>query len=267
MTLRSSLGLRSARLGLRHARLAATSAATKPPRIMQDESRDGLIIIAPGDPAAHSATFVGPIHGLGDTNLGWVDVALQWHGALPHCKFVLPNAPVAPVTLNMGMPMPSWFDVTSLSDRANQLCNGIEESCTLVGSLIAEELAAGVPQHRIVVGGFSQGGALSLYAGLQHQGQLAGVCVLSGYLPKAAGFALAPGAARTPIAHFHGAMDPTVRIEWARESARRLRELGAASYELVEYAELTHTASAEEIADVQAWLLERLPALDYPRGS
>ena len=191
--------------------------------------------------------------------MGWLDVAGHLHKAMPHVKFVLPNAPTSPVTLNMGMAMPSWYDITSLDDRANQPCTGVEDSRAVVDALIADEVASGIPPGRIVVGGFSQGGAMALYAGLQYPGQLAGICVMSGYLAKAEAFKLAPEAASTPVAHFHGAADPTVRLEWARESARLLRELGVQSYELVEYADLGHSASMDEIADVQAWLLQRLP--------
>lgn len=230
------------------------------PRVTQDAARGGQITIEPAEGAApHSATFVGPIHGLGDTNRGWLDVAMHLHQQMPHVKFVLPNAPTSPVTLNGGMPMPSWYDITSLDDRANQPCTGIDASKAVVDELIAAELAAGIPLDRIVVGGFSQGGALALFAGLQHPGRLAGVCCLSGYLAKAEAFELAPEAASTPVRHFHGALDPTVRVEWARESAARLRELGCTDYELKEYEELGHSATMEEIADVQTFLQGVLP--------
>ena len=137
--------------------LMSSSAGVKP-NISLDKSRNGLITIAPGEGAAHTATVIGPIHGLGDTNMGWADAALQLHtGSLGHVKFVLPNTPTAPVTLNGGMPMPSWYDITSLDDRANQECEGIESARELINSLIAAELSDGIPLHRIVVGGFSQG--------------------------------------------------------------------------------------------------------------
>jgi len=229
------------------------------PRVTQDRARGGMITIAPAEDSTHTATFVGPIHGLGDTNMGWADLAVQLHAALPHVKFVLPNAPVSPVTLNGGMKMPSWYDITSLDDRAGQLCTGIDESRAVIDALIEEEVAAGIPLDRIVVGGFSQGGAMSLFCGLQYPGRLAGVCVMSGYLARSDGFELAAEAAETPVAHFHGTIDPVVKVEWARESARLVRELGCTSYELKEYPDLPHSASMEELADVQAWLLQRLP--------
>lgn len=192
--------------------------------------------------------------------MGWLDVAGQFYNEMPHVKFVLPNAPTQPVTLNGGMSMPSWYDITSLTDRAGQPCTGIDKSRDTVVSLIEEEVAAGIPLDRIVVGGFSQGGAMALYSGLQYPGRLAGVLVMSGYLAKAEGFRLAAEANGTPVAHFHGLDDPTVRIEWARESANVVRKLGHTDYTLKEYEDLGHSAKPEEIADVLAWLKLRLPA-------
>ena len=195
---------------------------TAGPRVTQDRSRGNLITIAPATDELHSASFVGPIHGLGDTNMGWAHTAAELHGQLPHVKFILPNAPVAPVTLNGGMAMPSWYDITSLTDRAKQPCTGIDESRTAIEALINEEVALGISADRIVVGGFSQGGAMALATGLQYPSTLAGVCVMSGYLAKADSFRLSPGAVNTPVAHFHGTIDPVVKIEWARETARVL---------------------------------------------
>jgi len=235
--------------------------AAMQPRVSQNQNRNGLITLKPAEGAVHSATFVGPIHGLGDTNRGWLDVASLLHTRLSHIKFVLPNAPTSPVTLNGGMQMPSWYDITSLDDKLGQPCTGIADSRATIDQLIAEEVASGIPLDRIVVGGFSQGGAMSLYAGLQYPGQLAGVLVLSGYLAAAEKFALAPEAANTPVAHFHGADDPVVNVQWARESAKMLRELGCSHYTLKEYESLGHSASMEEIADVEAWLAERLPPI------
>lgn len=237
------------------------------PVVTKDKARNGLVTISPSESERHTATFIGPMHGLGDTNMGWVDVAGHLHTQLPYIKFVLPNAPTAPVTLNGGMPMPSWYDITSLTDRAGQLCHGIEESRATITALIEEEIAGGIPIDRIVVGGFSQGGALALYSGLQYPGRLAGVCVMSGYLARAEAFTLAPEAAATPVAHFHGAADPTVRIEWARESGTRLRALGVLEYTLSEYEELGHSASLEEMNDVEAWLRCTLPATPASSGT
>lgn len=179
-----------------------------------------------------------------------------------HVKFVLPNAPVSPVTLNGGMAMPSWYDITSLDERAGQPCTGIEDSKAAITALIEEEVANGIPLSRIVVGGFSQGGAMSLYAGLQYPATLAGVLVMSGYLPKSEGFAVSDAAKRTPVAHFHGAADPTVKPEWARKSVELVKAAGVEEYTLTEYEGMGHSSSQEEIADVSAWLSRVLPPLD-----
>ena len=96
---------------------------------------------------------------------------------------------------------------------------------------------------------------------MQYPGRLAGVCCLSGYLAKAEAFVLSPEAAATPVAHFHGTLDPTVQIAWARESAARLRALGCTDYTLKEYAHLGHSVDPEEIEDLQAWLEGVLPPL------
>jgi predicted esterase len=228
--------------------------------VSHDNARNGQITIAPGDGASHTATVVGPLHGLGDTNMGWTDVANHLHMRMPHIKFILPNAPTSPVTLNGGMKMPSWYDIVSLdANRADQECDGIEASRKEITSLIYEEVEAGVPLDRIAVAGFSQGGALALYAGLQLPKPLAGVVVMSGYLANANAFKLSPAAAATPVAHFHGAIDPTVRVHWARESAEKLRALGLREYDLKEYPDLGHSANLEEVNDVEAWLRRTLP--------
>ena len=238
------------------------TAAAASPRVTQDQSRGGLITIEPGEGVAHTATFVGPMHGLGDTNMGWLDVAGMWHQSLPHVKFILPNAPTAPVTLNGGMQMPSWFDIASLDELTGQQYTGLDGAAKVVESLIQEEVAAGIPHDRIVVGGFSQGGALSLFAGLQYPARLAGICVLSGWLAGEDKFSLAPEAVDTPVGHFHGVVDPVVRIEYGRESMRRVREQGIQNYHMKEYPDLPHSASMEEIEDVTAWLKDKLPTLD-----
>jgi len=257
----SSSSPRLAKTTRRMLRSSPLVLAAMQPRVTQDPSRNGLVTIEPAEGVAHTASFVGPIHGLGDSNRGWFDVAGMMHQQMPHVKFMLPNAPTSPVTLNGGMSMPSWYDITSLDDRANQPCTGIEESRAVIGALIDAEVAAGIPLDRIVVGGFSQGGAMSLYAGLQYPGTLAGVLVMSGYLAAAEKFELAPLAAATPVAHFHGTDDPTVKIQWARQSAEVLKAAGVDEYALKEYEPLGHGASQEEIDDVVAWLRQRIPPL------
>lgn len=121
---------------------------------------------------------------------------------LPYTKFILPTAEVQPVTLNGGMRMNSWYDIVGLDERANEACHGIEASQKrLLDLLQAEHEATGLPYSRMVLAGFSQGGALSLYTGLQLAQPLAGIVVLSGYLPAAAKVSITAGLERTPVWH------------------------------------------------------------------
>ena len=89
-------------------------------------------------------------HGLGDSAEGFADVAEMWARQLPYVKFVLPTAPTQPVTLNGGMPMPSWYDIEGLSERTNENCNGIVESQRTVERIMEVENAAGLPYSRMV---------------------------------------------------------------------------------------------------------------------
>lgn len=229
-----------------------------PPLITADQERRA-IVIQPAEGAPHTATVIGPIHGLGDSARGWLEGGLQFWSALPYCKFVLPDAPVAPVTLNGGFEMPSWYDILGLPDRFEEDCAGIEESRLRITELIAAEIAAGIPASRIVVAGFSQGGALSLVSGLQFPTGLAGVLVMSGYLAGAKEFKLADAQIDTPVMHLHGHADPMVKYEWAEETHARVTKQGLVNYTLKGYPQLQHSVSEDEFGDAIAFLQERLP--------
>ena len=132
---------------------------------------------------------------------------------MPHVKFILPTAPTQPVTMNMGMPMPSWYDITGLDERSNENCAGIAQSQSTIRDILStEHSATGLPYHRMVLAGFSQGGALSLFTGMQleKEKKLAGIVVMSGYLPAAAQFDITEGLEDTPILHCHGEADVSV---------------------------------------------------------
>ena len=169
--------------------------------------------------------------------------------------------------MNMGMSMPSWYDIVGLDERSNEKCNGIEESrSTLVGILEKEHSNTGLPYSRMVLAGFSQGGALSLFTGLQmpSEQKLAAVVVMSGYLPAAKSFKLTPGLEDTPVLHCHGSLDPMVQIGMATKSREHVMEAGAKDYELKQYP-IQHTVSPAEIADVLKFLQSKLPPDDTCR--
>ena len=172
-------------------------------------------------------------------------------------RFVFPHAPVRPVTLNMGMPMRAWYDIVQLGGGREDGA-GIRASQAQVERLIARERARGVAAERIVLAGFSQGGAIALHTGLRHGERLAGILALSTYLPLADTLAAERSDANgaLPVFMAHGGYDDIIPVERARQSHARLEALG---YPVAwkEYP-MPHAVCAPEIADIAAWLLTRL---------
>eukprot|EP01062_Namystynia_karyoxenos_P073430 TRINITY_DN70228_c0_g1_i1.p1 TRINITY_DN70228_c0_g1~~TRINITY_DN70228_c0_g1_i1.p1 ORF type:complete len:285 (+),score=71.42 TRINITY_DN70228_c0_g1_i1:78-932(+) len=229
---------------------AASSSADYPPGAAKD------IVFGPESPSA-AVIFM---HGLGDTGDGWEQPMRMLSRALPYARFVLPTAPVLPVSLNGGMPMPAWYDIVGLSSRANEECDGIDGSFQRITDLLTEVVRTGVPYGRIVVAGFSQGGALAMYTALRNPHPLAGVAALSGYLPRpqlleTEGRKLPAG---TPMLLCHGTHDTMVRIEWARESSERLAALGL-SPRFEEFHGMGHELGQEEFELFAKWLAQVLP--------
>jgi len=215
---------------------------------------DGVITVSPRDESKLSGLMV-ICHGLGDTAEGFVDVAEQMASQMPYMKFVLPTAATRRVTMNMGMPMPAWYDITGLDERSNENSPGLEDSVTIVRSLLeAEHNSSGLPYNRMMLGGFSMGGALCLFTGMSMPDpsqKLAGIAVLSGYLVSAKKLQVTKGLESTPIFHGHGTSDPLVIHTNAVKSKQYMLEHGVTSYELKSYQGMQHTVIPEEIAD---WL-------------
>jgi phospholipase/carboxylesterase len=168
-------------------------------------------------------------------------------------RFVFPNAPVRPVTLNMGMSMRAWYDIFQLGGGREDDA-GVRASQGLLESLIARERERGVAAARIVLAGFSQGGAIALHTGLRHAEPLAGILALSTYLPLAATLAAERSAAnqQVPIFMAHGRFDDIIPLERARQSRLALEALGG-KVEWREYP-MPHSVCPEEIAHIAAWL-------------
>ncbi|MBF6025200.1 alpha/beta hydrolase [Lysobacter niastensis] len=178
----------------------------------------------------------------------------------PALRFVFPHAPVRAVTINNGVRMRAWYDIRDmdLANRADEA--GVDESVAQVEALIAHENARGIPDSRIVLAGFSQGGAITLATGLRRAQPLAGLVALSTYLPapqKAA--AQLQDAARTqPVFFAHGTQDPVVPYRAGEYSAALLQQLGFA-IDWHRYP-MAHQVCAEEIRDLGEWLSRRLTA-------
>ena len=199
------------------------------------------------------------LHGLGASATDFVPVARELDlRALGDVRFVFPFAPVRPVAINGGMAMPAWYDILGVDLVRREDEPGLRESAAALQALVEREVAKGVPASRIVLGGFSQGCAMTLLAGLRAPQRLAGLLGLSGYLPLAATTAAERSQANrgVPIFLGHGRTDPVV--PFARGAATRdaLVELGY-PVEWHDYP-MQHSVSQEEIADVGAWLLKVL---------
>jgi len=199
------------------------------------------------------------LHGLGADGNDFVPIAEELDlRAVGPVRFVFPHAPTMPVTLNGGYVMRAWYDIlgTDLARREDEA--GLRRSQAMVESLIARERRRGVESMRIVLAGFSQGCAMTLMTGLRAAERLAGLVGLSGYLPLADKIAAerAPINADLPIFLAHGRHDPVIPIGRAIASRDALVALGH-PVEWHEYP-MPHSVCAEEIADLNRWLLKVL---------
>lgn len=202
------------------------------------------------------------MHGLGADGNDFVPIVheLDLAGA-PAIRFVFPHAPARPVTINNGHVMRAWYDI-SFGDlegntrKADE--KGVRESQAQIGALVAREQSRGIPAARIVLAGFSQGGAVALQTGLRHAETLAGVMALSTYLPLAESFAQEATAANAKTAVFmaHGTHDPVVPYAMGRASGDRLQQAGYA-LEWHDYP-MQHSVCLEEVADISRWLVRVL---------
>ena len=168
-------------------------------------------------------------------------------------RFVFPHAPVRPVTLNGGMAMRAWFDILTL-DRDGVVDEvGIRASAAILDQLIAQERERGIAANKIVVAGFSQGGAIALHAGLRSAEKLAGVMALSTYLPLRDSFQDEVTSSDIPIFMAHGVMDPVLPMTLGRDAADFMLANGF-EIEWHDYP-MAHSVCAEEINDIRSWLL------------
>ena len=169
-------------------------------------------------------------------------------------RFVFPHAPLRPVTINGGAVMRAWYDVTGLGGARREDEQGVRASQRDIEALIEREKKRGLAAGQIVLAGFSQGGAMALQTGLRHPERLAGLVVLSSFLPLANALAAEVSPANQDVSIFmaHGTHDPMIPLARGRESRDRLLALGY-RVEWHEYP-MPHSVCAEEIADLSTWL-------------
>jgi len=204
------------------------------------------------------------MHGLGADANDFVPIVseLGLDGA-PAVRFVFPNAPMRPVTINNGYVMRAWYDVSfgdleGKSRRADE--QGVRESQAQIGALIEREAGRGIPSKNILLAGFSQGGAIALHCGLRYPQQLGGVMALSTYLPLAESLPQegTPENKAVPIFMAHGVFDPVVPLVMGAGSMTLLIGMGYA----VDWRQypMQHSVCPQEIEDIGAWLRKILKA-------
>ena len=201
------------------------------------------------------------LHGLGADGHDFVPLVPQLvRPGWPAIRFLFPHAPVRAVTINNGTRMRAWYDIVDfdLANRADE--TGVLESVAQVDALIAREGARGIPASRVILAGFSQGGAVTLAAGLRRREPLAGLVGLSTYLPAANGAqaALVDGANRQPVFMAHGTQDPVVPLLAGQQSAALLRQFGF-DVQWSTYP-MPHSVCAEEVAALGDWFDTRFAA-------
>jgi phospholipase/carboxylesterase len=212
--------------------------------------------------APNPQTAVIVLHGLGADGHDFAPICEQLDlSAIGPVRFVLPHAPSRPVTLNGGMVMPAWYDLYGL-ESINRIedAAGMQASGLQINALMEREVARGVVASRIVLMGFSQGCAMTLYTGLRYPERLAGLVALSGYLPLAQRTAAERHAAnaQTPVFMAHGQLDPVVAFAFGAASRDALHALQQ-PVQWHEYA-MQHSVCPDEIADLNRWLLKTLSA-------
>jgi len=198
------------------------------------------------------------LHGLGADGNDFVPVVPELDLGGAAVRFVFPHAPQRPVTINMGMRMPAWYDILQMGGGREDAA-GIRESQGRIEDLIAREKQRGVAARRIVLAGFSQGGAIVLHTGLRHAERLAGILALSTYLPLADTVENERHDANRDLPVFvaHGTHDPMIAMARAERTRARLESLGYP----VEFAAypMEHSVCPQEIADIGDWLRKALP--------
>ena len=226
------------------------------PYTIQQTGED--IVLDP--PAAPDAAVIW-LHGLGADGSDFVPIVEELR--LPPAmavRFIFPHARPRPVTINNGFVMRAWYDITSLGPDRVEDEAGIRESAEVVRSYIEKENARGIASERIVIAGFSQGGAIAFQAALRYPQRLGGVMALSTYLPLRESLAkeATPANRDVPILICHGVRDPMVPAALGAASRDLLQGLGY-KVEWKTYP-MEHSVCMEEVLDISKWLQARLEA-------
>lgn len=209
------------------------------------------IYIEPVNDAEYSIIW---LHGLGADGHDFVPIVPELKLKDYAIRFIFPNAPTRPVTINNGMAMPAWYDIrgVDIADKEDSL--GMHASQDYLNKLIDREIEKGIEPQKIILAGFSQGGAVALYTMLRYPQALGGCMALSTYLPfmSLSKQDMSPTAKQTPVFWGHGSQDTVVPKDLGIMSQEHLLDLGF-SIEFHTY-EMPHSVCAEEVIDISRWL-------------
>lgn len=220
-----------------------------------DETLLPAVVIEPPLPATASVIW---LHGLGADGHDFEPIVPELGLGGAPIRFIFPHAPERPVTINMGYVMRAWYDITAPDLSQGQDEAGTRESEQQLRAWIAHEKNRGIRPERIILAGFSQGGAIVLHTGLRYPERLGGIMALSTYLPLADTVADEKHAANAnlPIFMAHGNQDPIIPLAFAEKSRDTLTELGH-PIDWHQYP-MQHGVCMEEIGAIAGWLRERL---------
>jgi len=199
------------------------------------------------------------LHGLGADGNDFVPIVEQMqlpsHYAI---RFIFPHAPLRPITINQGYQMPGWYDVSSQSIIEQEDEAGIRESSAILKALCEEQEASGIDSRRIILAGFSQGGAIALHCGCRYPRPLGGIMALSTYLPLPETLAdeISEGAHETPVFMAHGRQDNVVAYDYGKQSMEQLEAFDI-DVHWHEY-DMEHSVCIEEIQHIRQWLTDVL---------
>lgn len=199
------------------------------------------------------------LHGLGDSGNGFAPIVpdLKLPSELG-IRFVFPHAPTRPVTINNGMLMRAWYDITSLDFNHRADSQGVKESSAFVANLIEQEIAQGIPANKIVLAGFSQGGVIALHLGTRYEKTLAGIMSMSSYMSEPEKLKEEAHSANknTPIFVAHGTHDDVVPVFMGNAAFKVLQSNG---YQVTwhEYA-MQHNVCMQQLNDISSWLQQKL---------
>jgi phospholipase/carboxylesterase len=193
------------------------------------------------------------LHGLGADGNDFAPIVPELELGGLAVRFVFPHAPMQPVTINGGMVMRAWYDISDTAIRREDE-QGVRASAAQVEALIGREVSRGIAERNIVLAGFSQGGAIALHAGLRHATRLAGIMALSTYVPLAdlVPAEIAGKPRDLPVFMAHGTEDPVITLQRAEQSRELLTSQGY-SVEWHQYW-MPHSLCAEEVTDISTWL-------------